>query len=265
MTAAFPVEPVLIAATDSFLVAAKPPRMHSAPLKNRAGADPTLLDWCALSHPEVLAVRGRNPRDGGLLHRLDYETSGLTLIARTQEALDVLTAAQEAGRFVKEYAALAVKTGEKLPSMPAMPFPAETLFGIRNDSPPVLIESAFRPYGPGGKAVRPALPELLNNKTRKQALKEMVLDRGQPYRTEVLEAEAEGEFTRFRLRIYRGFRHQIRCHLSWLGFPLVNDALYGGASRPEYPGLALFAQAIAFPDPLTGVAREYRSTSTPGF
>jgi 23S rRNA pseudouridine1911/1915/1917 synthase len=103
--------------------------------------------------------------------------------------------------------------------------------------------------------VRPVLPGLLNKRTR---VKEIVLDRGQPYRTEVLEAEAEGEFTHFRLRICRGFRHQIRCHLAWLGFPLVNDALYGGISRPEYPGLALLARAIAFPDPLTGVIQKYR-------
>jgi 23S rRNA pseudouridine1911/1915/1917 synthase len=60
------------------------------------------------------------------------------------------------------------------------------------------------------------------------------------------------------VRIDRGFRHQIRCHLAWLGYPLINDALYGGASRPEYPGLALLAGAISFPDPLTGVVREYR-------
>jgi 23S rRNA pseudouridine1911/1915/1917 synthase len=285
MISAFPVEPVLVAVTDSFLVAAKPPRMHSAPLKSRpvsAAGGPTLLDWCARSYPEVLTVHGRNPWEGGLLHRLDYETSGLTLIARTRSALDALTAAQEAGRFVKEYAALAVKSRETLPSMPLIPFSAETTFanisGIKNGAPPVLIESAFRPYGPGRKAVRPVPVELPNEKTRKkskskdvcnqrllpksdilelpQLLKEIVP--GRLYRTEVLETKTEGEFVRFRLRIYRGFRHQIRCHLAWLGFPLVNDTLYGGVSRPEYPGLALLAQAIAFPDPLSGDVRKYR-------
>jgi 23S rRNA pseudouridine1911/1915/1917 synthase len=142
--------------------------------------------------------------------------------------------------------------------MPPPPFPAERSFAAGNGLPPVFIESAFRPYGPGRKAVRPVPLILSGEKPGKRPLKEFVLDRGQPYRTWILEAKAEGELTGFRVRICRGFRHQIRCHLAWLGYPLVNDTLYGGVSRPEYPGLALLAEAIAFPDPLTGVRREYR-------
>jgi 23S rRNA pseudouridine1911/1915/1917 synthase len=274
----FPAAPFLLEADDSFLVVYKPPRMHSSPLKRSAvdapggapagegvAGEQTLLDWCAHSFPEVSAVRGRNPWEGGLLHRLDYKTRGLALIARTQAAFDALLSAGQAGRFVKEYAALAVKAAQNLPSMPPPPFPAERSFAVGNGLPPVLIESAFRPYGPGRKAVRP-VPLIFpggnacfsGRKMRNRALKEIVLDRGQPYRTEILETKAEGELTGFRVRICRGFRHQIRCHLAWLGYPLVNDALYGGMSRPGSPGLALLAEAIAFPDPLTGARREYR-------
>jgi 23S rRNA pseudouridine1911/1915/1917 synthase len=83
------------------------------------------------------------------------------------------------------------------------------------------------------------------------------LDRGRPYRTEIIHWETRGEYTLFRLRIYRGFRHQIRCHLAWMGYPLLNDALYGGRICPDYPGLALRAQSISFPDPVTGEIREY--------
>jgi 23S rRNA pseudouridine1911/1915/1917 synthase len=236
--------------------------MHSAPLKTSAVCAPsgeqTLLEWCARSFPETAAVRGRNPWEGGLLHRLDYETGGLTLIARTQAALNALEAAQKAGLFIKEYAALASKAAGSLPSMPPPPFQAERLFAAGGALPPLSIESAFRPYGPGRKAVRPVVFNCSGGNPGKRAQKEIALDRGQPYRTEILEAGAAGESTGFRVRIDRGFRHQIRCHLAWLGYPLINDALYGGASRPEYPGLALLAGAIAFPDPLTGAVREYR-------
>jgi 23S rRNA pseudouridine1911/1915/1917 synthase len=267
----FSAAPFFLATDDSFLVVYKPPRMHSSPLKRSAvdapGSAPagkyvpgeqTLLDWCARSFPEITAVRGRNPWEGGLLHRLDYETRGLTLIARTQAAFDALLAAGQAGRFVKEYAALTARAANSLPSMPAPPFPAERLFTAGNGLPPLSIESAFRPYGPGRKAVRPVPLTLSGEKPGKRAPKEIALDRGQPYRTGILETKAEGELIGFRVRICRGFRHQIRCHLAWFGYPLVNDALYGGMSRPGSPGLELLAGAIAFPDPLTGGVREYR-------
>ncbi|MDR2786601.1 MAG: RNA pseudouridine synthase [Treponema sp.] len=281
----FSAAPFLVAAEDSFLVVYKPPRMHSAPLKRSAVDAPglapgnervsgeripgerTLLDWCARSFPEITAVRGRNPWEGGLLHRLDHETSGLTLIARTQAAFDALAAAQKAGSFAKEYAALSAGAVKTLPSMPAPPFPAARLFEAGNGLPPLSIESAFRPYGPGRKAVRPVPLNFYGENPEKRAVKEVVFDRGRPYRTEILETKAEeGEekLIDFRVRIRRGFRHQIRSHLAWLGYPLINDALYGGASRPEYPGLALLAEAISFPDPISGTIREYRLGQGPG-
>jgi 23S rRNA pseudouridine1911/1915/1917 synthase len=63
-----------------------------------------------------------------------------------------------------------------------------------------------------------------------------------------------GHYRCFRLEISRGFRHQIRCHLAWLGFPLLGDLLYGGPPG-DSPGLALLAEEISFPDPLTGEVR----------
>ncbi|MDR1411135.1 MAG: RNA pseudouridine synthase [Spirochaetaceae bacterium] len=268
MAGAFPAAPFLAGASDSFLVVYKPPGLHSCPLKKDAlGGGPegesvsgeqTLLGWCARSFPEITGVRGHKPWEGGLLHRLDCGTAGLALVARNQAAYGALEAAQKAGSFAKEYTALAAaKAAETPPSMPAPPFPAETLFKT-DKCPPLLVESGFRAYGPGRKAVRPVPLVFSGEKPGKRALKETALDQGQPYRTWILGTEAEGEWLGFRVRICRGFRHQVRCHLAWLGFPLANDALYGGAPRPGYPGIALLAEAISFPDPITGAVREYR-------
>jgi 23S rRNA-/tRNA-specific pseudouridylate synthase len=87
-------EPEIAAETRSFIVAYKPPRMHSAPLReNKDGSvdgtqsagvqsdgtqsDGTLLDVVAGMYPEVRSVRGWKPIEGGLVHRLDYDTRGL--------------------------------------------------------------------------------------------------------------------------------------------------------------------------------------------
>ncbi|MDR0387539.1 MAG: hypothetical protein LBH57_05840, partial [Treponema sp.] len=92
------------------------------------------------------------------------------------------------------------------------------------------------------------------------------------YCTGILSAENSKGFSAFRIRIQRGFRHQIRCHLAWLGFPLVNDPLYGGEIFREYrpldmgeedalyrdqPFLAFRAQGISFDDPVSGEYQEY--------
>jgi 23S rRNA pseudouridine1911/1915/1917 synthase len=88
-------------------------------------------------------------------------------------------------------------------------------------------------------------------------VKELALDRGAPYRTEILSLVSAGpEGTRVLAvaRLARGFRHQVRCHLAWIGLPLVGDELYGsGGDEP----LALSAIALSFPDPAGGAPVRY--------
>jgi 23S rRNA pseudouridine1911/1915/1917 synthase len=220
--------------------------MHSAPLK---GGD-SLLGWCAQRYPETLLPQGRLSREGGLLHRLDYGAWGLVLIARTQEALEALRLQQGQGRFVKEYGVLTeARPRPLLPGFPLAPStgPAE--------APPFAVESAFRAYGPGRRAVRP----VPFDKAAPHKRPPPALDQGKPYRTEILDRRETGNALYFRARLTRGFRHQIRCHLSWLGHPVLGDGLYGQAEA-EGP-LMLKAQGLFFPDPITGESREYRLPS----
>ncbi|AEF85242.1 ribosomal large subunit pseudouridine synthase D [Treponema primitia ZAS-2] len=263
----FPEAPAVLAETRSFIVICKPPFMHSAPLKDSPGN--TLLDWCAGLYPEVRlpGKPGEVTWEGGLLHRLDFETHGLVLIARTAEALAALKEQQARGTFAKEYGALSA------------PFPPPPLPGFPErpeiPTPPFAVESAFRPYGPGRAAVRPIVSG--GGITRQKPRPKPALDQGAPYRTEVLEMNetsclvgevgAGKRALYFRLRITRGFRHQIRCHLAWLGYPILNDRLYGslpakgvetgvGQAGPE-GYLALRAQGISFLDPLSGEPCSY--------
>ncbi|MDR1949097.1 MAG: RNA pseudouridine synthase, partial [Spirochaetaceae bacterium] len=142
-------EPWVLFDGPDYAVVYKPPGMFSAPQKRDAGGK-TLLGWYADRFPAVLEIRGRQAWEGGILHRLDYETSGLVLFAKNQTAMETLSARQAAGCFVKDYQALTAK--ERSPTrLPGFPPPPEAA-----DSPePRSIESAFRPYGPGRKVVRP--------------------------------------------------------------------------------------------------------------
>ncbi|AEF80989.1 pseudouridine synthase family protein [Leadbettera azotonutricia] len=216
-----------------FLIVYKSPGMHSTPLK---GDEENLVSWCVSFYPEIGLIKGRREREGGCLHRLDFETHGLVLFARNQDSFDELAKEQEEGRMLKEYGCLAAKAETKLPGFP--------VFSANN---PNLIGSPFRSFGPGKKSVRPVAEGL-----HKSRLKDVALDKGNPYKTEILEKfetlnnSKEKETWYFRLKIQRGFRHQIRCHMAWIGYPILNDPLYGNFT----PGgiLALRAQALRFKD-----------------
>jgi 23S rRNA pseudouridine1911/1915/1917 synthase len=191
----------------------------------------------------VRELRGKKIIEGGILHRMDYETQGLVLFAKNQGALENLFSQQEAGRFVKEYEALTGETGGR-PLPPGFPPPPEL-----PHAPPFCIASFFRPYGPGRKAVRPV--------TALQPGKKITGDQGRPYVTEVIAAtEPEAGRHSFTLRITRGFRHQIRCHLAWIGRPITGDPLYG--PTPPESFLSLRAQALHFFDPCDGRPLEFR-------
>lgn len=76
-----------------------------------------------------------------------------------------------------------------------------------------------------------------------------------PARSHVLGLSAQGDRTWVEVRIETGRKHQIRRHLSEIGFPIVGDRLYGGAG-PGDPDLALTSVSLAFPCPLQGTPRQ---------
>jgi 23S rRNA pseudouridine1911/1915/1917 synthase len=82
---------------------AKPAGIPSQPL--RAGELGTIANAIAARWPECVSI-GDDPRDGGLVHRLDIGTSGVLLAARTEAAYRALRDAFGAGAVTKQYLAL---------------------------------------------------------------------------------------------------------------------------------------------------------------
>ncbi len=208
----------------SFVVVDKPAGLHTAPL--RPAEPETLLAMVIARYPEVAELPGIKPVEPGLVHRLDRETSGCVVVARTAAAFQALRAAFAEGRALKEYTAAC-----------ACPPDAPT------DDAPLRIESRFAPYGEGRRKVRIVLP---GGKTPRGTAPDL-------YATEARVMARAGDSVLLTVRIRRGFRHQVRAHLAHLGYPLLGDALYGvaaphGCAQRMY----LHASRIELPHPQTG-------------
>jgi 23S rRNA pseudouridine1911/1915/1917 synthase len=237
-------KPQVLVEEKDFLIVYKPPRMHSAP---QASSVESLYTWCLHNFPEIGELSGRNKGEGGMLHRLDYETHGLMLLARSNPGMEALLEQQEQGKILKEYSALTGESGIVLPGFPKEKPKLQPGNAIN-------IISSFRPYGKGRKAVRPVLTgDAKKNMTEKLYITEILESKLIPY-------AGLGNCLSLRLRISKGFRHQIRSHLAWLGMPILNDALYDGVACGN-GCLALRACSLAFADPVTG---EWRCYAIPG-
>ncbi|MEO7092732.1 MAG: RluA family pseudouridine synthase, partial [Polyangiales bacterium] len=94
---------------DQLVVVHKPPRLATAPLK--AGERGTLANGIVARYPETAKV-GSDPREPGLVHRLDTDTSGLVLVARTTEAFHELKDALRDGRVDKRYLVIVSTSGK---------------------------------------------------------------------------------------------------------------------------------------------------------
>ena len=136
-----------------------------------------------------------------LANRLDRETSGLMLVARSKRAASYLFGELKERRVVKEY--LALVHGE---------FPArlDAVGWLMKDEGSVIRKK--RAFYPDPCAVHPG-------------------DAGSPVRqfarTEITSLKAAAGYSILRLRLHTGKTHQIRATLCSLEFPLVGDKIYG--------------------------------------
>ena len=204
--------PLELLHNDEALVAvAKPAGIPTHPL--RAGERGTLANALVARFPECALVAD-DAREGGVAHRLDTETSGVVLAARTRAAWQALRHAFSDGAVEKEYLALVA------------------------GAPPDRATVAA-PLVHAGKRIRVARDSDLDRLTARTELETL--------------ARGDG-VALVRARSSSGRMHQIRVHLSHLGHPLVGDALYGGPPPVAGTrGHFLHAAAVSFPHPTTGV------------
>jgi tRNA pseudouridine32 synthase/23S rRNA pseudouridine746 synthase len=164
---------------------------------------------------------GARPR---LVHRLDRDTSGVILTAKTKPAAAFLGKALMARRFRKTYRAIVA---------PGAPEPRSG-----------TIEAPLRRVEQGREAfMRLCEPDHPDAETAKSV-----------YRTL---AHAPGAAL-LELEPHTGRMHQLRVHLASIGRPIIGDARYGGAlvvGGEPVPRLMLHAAALGFPHPEGGSRR----------
>ncbi len=214
---------------EPFFVVDKPSGLPSAPLRD---GDDSALTRMLARFPEIACVQGRKAVECGLVHRLDTLTSGLLLIAASQDFYDRIIEEQEAGRFVKSYDADCDVCFQESPTegFPSRPLPNDfPKLPVSGMSVPFLYElsvrSRFRSWGPHGREVRPVTEEsgLASRRKASPCI----------YQTNMKLSFQENGGCKAVCRIRRGYRHQVRCHLAWIGFPVKGDTLYNSPVRGE--------------------------------
>ncbi len=114
----------IVLETDQLVIVDKPAGQPTAPL--RPGETGTLVNAILGHYPELIprdndSFIGHSSREPGIIHRLDTETSGAVIVARTAGAFEALKAALKEGRIDKRY--LLVCSSEGLPEEGTIEFP----------------------------------------------------------------------------------------------------------------------------------------------
>jgi 23S rRNA pseudouridine1911/1915/1917 synthase len=166
------------------------------------------------------------PLRAGLVHRLDRDTSGLLLVAKTDAALTTLGRAMQKRYITREYRGIVV----------GVPRDREgTIRGALGRDPQNRLKYTIRTDG-------------------KDAITHFAL-------REALHDAAELTFS-----LETGRTHQIRVHLAAIGHPVYNDPIYGKRDRTSpLPGQALHAWRLGFKHPVTKAMLAFEAEPPPAY
>ena len=217
---------------DALLAFDKPAGMPVQPLScSEAG---TLMNAVVARYPECRAL-GDSPLMAGALHRIDADTSGLVLVARTAEAFANLRAQFTAQSVKKTYLALvegAVAVGGTL----------------END----LIHDPTLPFC--------RMIDAHHNRLTTSQVSRLKSLHAVTSFTPIAHTTVENEErTLLEVTIFTGVTHQIRAQLALAGLHIVNDRLYGAFAVENQTGHCLHALAASFTHPVSGDPVEIRT------
>ncbi|MCJ7523606.1 MAG: RluA family pseudouridine synthase [Candidatus Aminicenantes bacterium] len=174
----------------------------------------TVLDIFRFHYPQISAMADQERP--GIVHRLDKDTSGVLILAKSEEALERMQELFQEREMQKTYLAL-VKGRLRF-----------------------LNGTIDLPLG-----------RSLKHRARFEVVGEDREDRRDAV-TDFSVIRAFEKFSYVRLMPHTGRTHQLRVHLAHFGNPVLGDILYGNRKQLELPRLALHAYQIEFVHPFTG-------------
>lgn len=197
----------------------------------------TLLNGLLAHHP----CHALLPR-AGIVHRLDKDTSGLMVVARTREAMDALIRMIAAREVKRQYLALG-----HYPWQGSSPRRVDRPIGRdpRNRQRMAVVDLAQYP----GKEAVTDFELLCNSEQPNQYPRGLEPENLQTMGSDSLAADG---FCLLRCSLHTGRTHQIRVHAASVHHPLVADSLYGGRPAGGLDRQGLHAERLAFAHPLTG-------------
>jgi len=201
-----PDPPRVLYADDSILIVDKPSGLLSVPGRGEDRAD-CLINRLRADFPDVL-----------LVHRLDLDTSGVMVFARTRAAQGALGKQFEARTVKKVY--IARLDGEMTEKQGRVDLP-------------LIVDWPNRPR------------QHVNHET------------GRPAVTDWRAVKVGQGETRVRLMPQTGRSHQLRVHMAEIGHPILGDPLYAMGAARNHPRLMLHAESLRFRHPDTGVTMTF--------
>ena len=205
---------------DVLLVVNKPAGMVVHPALGHPSG--TLVNAVLAHCPQVADVGGLER--AGIVHRLDKDTSGLILVAKSEAARAALQRQFKRRRVSKTYLA--------------------------------LVEGPVYP--------REGVIEAPVGRDKRQRKRMAVVKRGREARTVYRAIEFFADQTLLEVQPHTGRTHQVRVHLAWMGYPVVGDTVYGRRRQRLLQNRHfLHAARLRFTHPATGEEVEFKAPLPP--
>ncbi len=182
-------EIIILKEDENFIAVNKPAGIHGHP--HNYSETNTVLNFLRSMKSISIFAEKSSDAESNLLYRLDMHTSGVLIFAKNKEAFSKVRSAFV--ESVKKKTYIAVVSGK---------------FDQEGDH-----DHYLESFGEKGSKMRPT--ESGSHKVR--------------ISTKLLQYNSEENVSLVEVKLGQGVRHQIRCQLSAIGFPILGDELYGGA------------------------------------